>query len=314
MKAWTVLFLNKILFFLTYTLAKGERLKMLNQYFANPNKCINYGHTKTINPDSPDFHLHNLYEIYFFIAGNAKYFIEKKVYSLKYGDLFVMNSDEIHKPYFPSGGYYERIVIHFEPWIAQIISAPDFNLLNCFINRPKGDKNKINLNKLQVEELLNLFYEIEKHNESTSGSSKIMKFSCFLELLIYINKAYISQNSAELPYIDEVSHIPAKLAPILDFIEDNLDSNLTLRSLEQRFYINGSYLCRLFMKNIGSSIHEYIICKRLSMARKLLSEGATALDACIRSGFNDYSNFARMFKRRLGMSPAAYRKSKLNSK
>lgn len=277
---------------------------MLEQYFKDSNACINYGHTKSTNPHSPDFHLHNFFEIYFFIGGSVKYFIEKKVYSLNYGDLLVMNSNEIHKPYFPTGGFYERIVIHFDPCLVEKFNAPGFDLLNCFINRPKGEKNKINLNKIQIEEIIKLFYKIENLNELDNDSHNILKIAGFLELLVYINKAYVN-----ISQVDDISHVPAKLIPILDFIDENLEGDLTLGALEQHFFINGSYLCRLFKKSIGSSINEYIIYKRISKAKRLLSEGATALDACIFSGFNDYSNFARMFKQRVGVPPAKYRKN-----
>jgi quercetin dioxygenase-like cupin family protein len=81
---------------------------------------IGYAHTRRENPEYADFHLHDLFEIYFFISGNVHYFIEKKVYTLHYGDLLLMNSQEIHKPSCSPGEPYERITIHFDAAIHRL--------------------------------------------------------------------------------------------------------------------------------------------------------------------------------------------------
>jgi len=279
---------------------------MLNLYYKNTEETINYNHSKVFNPPPADFHLHNRFEIYFFIAGNVNYFIEKKVYHLKYGDLLIMNSHEIHKPSFPLGGLYERIVIHFEPSIPRLFGSPGFDPLNCFVNRPKGENNKLNLSKLQIEEMFKLLYRIENLGECGDSGSELLKLAYFIELLVYINKIFLSKKPEE-----ENPNIPEKLIPILDYIDRNLESDLTLGSLSRKFYLDGSYLSRLFKNSIGNNLHEYIIFKRISRAKKLLSDGYSVTEACAVSGFNDYSHFLRTFKRTVGIPPGQYRKSSL---
>jgi AraC-like DNA-binding protein len=107
--------------------------------------------------------------------------------------------------------------------------------------------------------------------------------------------------------MEDHSNIPEKLIPILDYINENLEGDLSLEFLEKRFYINGSYLSRLFKKSTGSTIHEYIIYKRISKAKKLLAEGSSATEAAFMCGFNDFSNFSRLFKRTVGVSLRQYK-------
>lgn len=275
---------------------------MLGLYYSNAYHVINYGHVKTDSPPVADFHLHDRFEIYFFISGSVNYFIEKKVYSLKYGDLFVMNSNEIHKPSFLNNKTYERIAIHFDPEIPRLFSTQEYDLLNCFINRPIGEQNKIILNDEQIAEILGIFQRLERLQKDTSEHSKILKLTCFIELLVFLNKAFISTNN-----IDEQLNIPDKLAPILDYIDKNLENDLSLECLEKKFYLNGSYLSRLFKKSTGSNIHEYIIYKRISKAKRLLSSGYNATETGLMCGFNDFSNFSRIFKRTVGVSPRQYK-------
>lgn len=274
----------------------------IGTYYKDINDSINYGHMRIENPEQADFHLHDRFEIYFFISGNVNYFIEKKMYTLHYGDLLLMNGHEIHKPSFSPGEPYERIVIHFDAAIPQSLSSPSFNLLNCYINRPLGEQNLISLNRKQCEEILKLFGKMEVLGDETSNGSDVLKLATFLELLVFINRVF----SSTLPPEEELPSVPEKLAPILDYIDSNLENDLSLEFLERHFYINRFHLTRLFKKVTSSSLHEYIQYKRISRAKKLLFDGCNVTEACTRSGFNDYSNFLRMFKRTVGISPGQY--------
>lgn len=276
---------------------------MLKNYYENLEHYVGYGHSAIDNPASLDFHLHNFFEIYFFISGNVNYFIEKKVYTLKYGDLLIMNSHEIHKPSFTMSATYERIVIHFDPQVARLLSSPAFNLLHCFINRPIGEQNKINLSNSQKDDILRLFYKMEYLKKNKPDGWEVLHLAYFTEILVFINRAFMN-----IEYSEENTSVPEKLVPILDYIDSRLETDLSLEALEGKFYINRFYLSRLFKKSTGSSIHEYILFKRISKAKKLLSEGHSVTDTCMLSGFSDYSNFIRMFKKTTGISPGQYKK------
>lgn len=276
---------------------------MLETLYRNIGQTINYSRFKIEPSATYDFHLHNRFEIYFFISGDVNYFIEKKMYPLKYGDLLIINSHEIHRPTFLSKNTYERITIHFEPQLLRLLNSPDFNLLNCFENRPTGELNKINLTPVQLEEVLLLLYKIESLQKTPSEGSDILIVSSFMELLVLINRIFTQTQPLE-----DTANVPEKLIPVLDYIDSHLDTDLSLAFLESTFYLNRFYLSRLFKKSTGSSIHEYILFKRISKAKKLLSSGLSVTESCMLSGFSDYSNFIRMFKKTTGFSPGQYSK------
>lgn len=262
---------------------------------------IDFSHSITKGFTATDFHLHGRYEIYFFISGNVNYFVEKKSYALKYGDLLVMNSHEIHKPSFLGSLLYERYVIHFYPEFLQLFGPMGSDLLNCFVNRPIGEKNKIPLNPEQIEDIKELFQKLEV-TQRDPQYAHVNKLACFFEILVLINRAFSNSGSKE-----ESLNFSKRLTPILEYIDENLEGDLSLSYLEKKFYINASYLSRLFKKNIGSSIHEYIIYKRISKAKRLLSDGYNANQAAVMCGFSDFSNFSRLFKRTVGISVREYK-------
>jgi AraC-like DNA-binding protein len=265
---------------------------------------LQYNHRRLSPPPKMDFHLHERFEVYFFIAGDVNFIIEKKVYPMKSGDLLVINNRELHKSTFKSDAPYENIVIHFDPEIVQPFeSIFQYGLLDCFTERESGEHNKIHLQPQQLEEIMALYKRIDTLLLLPSEETNLLLTIHFIELLVLLNRSF-RNNTA----LSESSAVSEKLAPVLDYIDHHLDQDLTLEMLERQVYMNRYYLSRLFRQSTGSTIHSYILMKRISRAKKLLHDGHNVTEACQMSGFNDYSNFIRMFKRIVGMPPGQYRK------
>jgi AraC-like DNA-binding protein len=129
----------------------------------------------------------------------------------------------------------------------------------------------------------------------------------YIAYMLYGKKPWICRTFLSPGHIERFS-VAAALIPILDYIASHPAADLTLEALGQRFYMNPSHSSRLFKKGTGSNIREFIIYKRISQAKKLLGEGCGVTETCSRCGFNDYANFLRMFKRKVGVSPGRYRR------
>ncbi|MFB0843894.1 helix-turn-helix domain-containing protein [Paenibacillus oleatilyticus] len=275
-------------------------------YIHGKNKYFDFTHRRMEAPPKFDFHLHDRFEIYFFIAGNVHYLIDKNVYPLSYGDMLILNNRELHKPTFRSNAPYENVVIHFDPSIAAGLAlVSDFPLLDCFVNRPQGESNRIALSGPRLDAVLALFKKAELLLSEPQDGADLLLTACMIELLVLVNQAFRDHRSGT-GYSPAVTH--EKLGPLLEYIDGHLEHDLTLEALERQFYMNRYYLSRLFRKHTGSTIHEYILLKRIARAKKLLQEGHNVTAACEGSGFNDYSHFIRMFKRFVGVPPGQYRK------
>ena len=117
-------------------------------------------HNKITCPKGGTFHLHDTYEVLFLISGDVSYFVDNNTYPLKYGDLVITNTSEIHTPIFLSSETYERIIFHFSPELAKYMSTPDYNLEKCFIDRPNGKRNKTALNDCQITKFMDFYRKI----------------------------------------------------------------------------------------------------------------------------------------------------------
>ncbi len=96
---------------------------------------------------------------------------------------------------------------------------------------------------------------------------------------------------------------------ILHYIEANLGSHLSTKTICERFNYNETYFCRKFKKHTGQSATKYILLHRLELACQLLrNEEKHVGDICAECGFTDFSYFSAAFKRTYGTTPSGFRK------
>lgn len=100
-----------------------------------------------------------------------------------------------------------------------------------------------------------------------------------------------------------------KLSAILKYINQNINENLSLDELAQRFSLSKFYLTRRFKELTGLSLHQFIVKKRLTRARYLISVGVDPYRAAVDAGFNNYSHFSRTFKSYFGQNPSSIPKA-----
>lgn len=91
-------------------------------------------------------------------------------------------------------------------------------------------------------------------------------------------------------------------------IELNYMETLTVEEMAQRFGLNRRYLSRLFKDRYGEPVKEYIVHVRMEKAKEFLASGHSVSEAALLSGYGDVFNFSKMFRKAVGVSPAAYKK------
>jgi two-component system response regulator YesN len=101
----------------------------------------------------------------------------------------------------------------------------------------------------------------------------------------------------------------AVFAKAKEHIWQNYSRDISLKTLSDAVGINPYYLSHLFRKELGTSFLEYLTSVRLAVAKSLLRQnGMSVMQICLEVGYQDPSHFAKVFKRREGVHPTAYRK------
>lgn len=94
------------------------------------------------------------------------------------------------------------------------------------------------------------------------------------------------------------------------FILEHIQDNICIDDIADEVHLNAQYLMRLFKKEMGVSILEYITDERIKLAKELLIRTDYPINQVADSvGYANYSYFTKIFRRSVGMSPKQYRQS-----
>lgn len=96
------------------------------------------------------------------------------------------------------------------------------------------------------------------------------------------------------------------------FIDKNYGLEIDLDTIANA--VNGSkfHLNREFKRHYGVTPSHYLKNRRISEAKKLLSDSSTVTDTCFTVGYESLSTFSMLFRRWTGFSPSDFKKARLN--
>jgi AraC-like DNA-binding protein len=100
----------------------------------------------------------------------------------------------------------------------------------------------------------------------------------------------------------------SRFKPVLDHIEDTLESDTTLSDLAALTGLSVSHFSHAFNAAYGIAPHRYILRRRIDKAMTLLGASDSTIAAISsRVGFSSQSRFTQLFARHTGLTPSAYR-------
>lgn len=249
------------------------------------------------------YHFHDFYEINYSLSDNVNFFVGDRIYPVRKGTLFVFNTMDLHRSVSADGAVYERYVVYFNPEFVQDLCTPQTNLLDCFVNRRPGFSHCVRLTAEQSGELLALFDKAERCCSTGLFGRDVYKKIILAEILLYVNTLF-RQPAVVYPAGDTNGF--DRILPVLQFIQEHLDEDLSLKRLAGTFFISRYHLGTLFKKATGFTVNEYIINRRVLKSRELLKKGFSVQRAGEMAGFNNTSHFIRTFKKLVGLPPKRY--------
>lgn len=112
---------------------------------------------------------------------------------------------------------------------------------------------------------------------------------------MYLKKSLTDANNDRISYI-------------IKFIRENLTEDLSIELLSEKAYMSESNFYRTFKHELGSSPNDFIIEERLKVAESLLRNPRMSVkEAYLASGFNSFSYFCRIFKKKKNLSPTEFK-------
>ena len=92
------------------------------------------------------------------------------------------------------------------------------------------------------------------------------------------------------------------------YIANHIEQDLSRDTIANHVFLNPDYLSRIFKKETGYSISDYVLKERIHMAKELLSQTNIPVSSIASAvGHTNFSHFAKIFKKHVGLGPSEFR-------
>lgn len=232
-------------------------------------------------------HNHDFFEIGYILSGSGTTVINGVTHTFEKNSLFLNTNTDFHE-IFPQGEC-KIMDIHIKTdWISPEIlnSLTSSSIIHNY-------DNKI---------IDRMYKEYMEHSNKSDMYLKHLVSSVLIDC-IGMTKS------------DEINNLYNKFSPQIGkaicIIHSRFSENLTLDEVAEAVELSPNYLSTKFHNEVKVSFQTYLLNKRLDAARKyLIATPCSVTDLCFFSGFNNYINFCKAFKKKFNMTPTQYRSNK----
>jgi len=252
--------------------------------------------------------------LYYITKGSAMVYHSNKAIELKPGHIYLIPSYTFGR--YKCANYHEQYYISCLEEIKNGYSI--FNFSN-FIYESKANpmdlyyfkrilelnpNRNLENNNPKVYDNRPTLMDFEKKNEELS-SSEFLETHAILEILLSRFIKNTNTTSAK-------NNVKKEFGMVLNYINENLHENLTVKQLADFCHLNTDYFSRVFNENFGMRPNKYIQSKRIERAQLLLLSTNNSLKQIAEKvGLENLSYFNRIFKSHTGITPAVFREERL---
>ncbi len=273
-------------------------------YDSNPHYKIHYSYgTVSANATMNYLHYDNDLIIEYYRKGTSSIHIEGKLYNISEGDMIILNPDELHVTTLTDATYMEKIVLHISNTLLYQFGGDSTVFFDTIAKKRKG------LGNLIPAELINSLGISQKVNQCLQfAADGTLESQILLTCLITQLVAQIATLIEKSDPADLYSASSNKNAnQIIDYINRHYTEEITLNTLANRFHFSKYYISHLFKDCVGVSPYDYLIIRRLYICNNLIRGKHTIKEACFLAGFNNYSNFYRLYKKHFKITPQQFK-------
>ena len=264
-----------------------------------------YGHDE--NWGLTGLHCHDFYELYIHYKGANFYSIDDKVYTLEANQLLVVPPFRMHG-LIGSQIYhdYERCFLYISPAMLNTCGAGQIDLEQFFIGYARNDHHHFFMTPEEGQRCKEILQDLKSTQDETSPLGKFCNHTKLLQFLNIVCQVMHRSHKVTEPVV-----VNEAMKDILTYVNNNFTNPIKLENLARKFGVSVSFLSHEFVKYTGRSVYDYVLYRRVLLAKEMINSAVPLSEVAFQCGFNDYSSFLRAFTKLAGMSPSAYRKASL---
>ena len=252
------------------------------------------------------YHCHDYYEFYLHIRGGEFMGVENRLFQLKPNQLFVLPPFSMHGLSCTTEmRNYERAYLNLAPEVLRVLGCGQIDPENLFRQHTSGDVCTYQLSAGDAETFVSCVHRIR--DNSARKSDPLERYDDYAQMMNLLNVVFRTMRLTD-PVEGEIFG-NSIIQEILDYINSHYTQPIRMENLARSFGVSMSWLSHEFTRFTNRSVYDYVLYRRVILARQQILGTASLNDIAYQCGFNDYSNFLRSFTKVVGMSPSQYRKS-----
>lgn len=149
--------------------------------------------------------------------------------------------------------------------------------------------------KLEVNDIFFEQYPYADYIQAYTSLDKMIELVNFT--LDYVQKHAIGTHSTQSP-----------IERAIEYINQNIEKNFSRAEVAEAIYLNPEYLSRLFKKEMGISLNDFIVSRKMEISKSLLTSTHIPVHIIAsKVGYSNFSYFSQVFKKHCGLTPIEYR-------
>ena len=247
-------------------------------------------------------HCHSYFELAYIEHGSCRFFIEDTMFDLHDGDFLLIPPRVFHFTrylfgsclrcgiYFRAGDLESELISHFP-------DGADFLSQVRIFQVPTDARREIG----------RIIMRMAAEDRGFDERSPLMLRLQLQELLLLCSRVclLLTETPASIHTTDRQVLMAAR------YINEHFRQQISAADIAAAAGFSPNYLSRKFREAAGIGVHDYLVFIRLrSAAFELISTNDSVTDIALRNGFSDSNYFKDVFKKKYGMTPREYRKTR----
>ena len=266
---------------------------------------IYIGDTAGVSTPYQKLHWHDALEINRIKSGKGYYNINGRIYEFQEGDVLLINSNDLHCAY-ETETLLMQVITFDLSWLLGIMRF-DPQIVAPFKEMGMHYTNLLDRDHPGMTELHRLLTRMQEEHNGQTDCYRVMVLAYLVEFLAYVNRHF------RVPCVEETraslgSAQLVKIRKVITAMEEDCAYPWSLEELAALAFLSPSRFSDIFRQAVDMPPLAYLIVLRIERSQQLLDTTSMKIsEIALDCGFPSLSNFNRLFKKHLGVTPMLYR-------
>lgn len=261
---------------------------------------------KVLGNREENYHNHDFVQLVIVMSGNGRYKVDDRIYSLREGDVLIVNPGQWHTSVSEEAGETasREMIIGFSDIQLQGYEKNIFPLAeDGLVMHTTGELR---------QKIFKICTSMENENTVDKQGRYHMMKAYLMQLLVLLLREHAEPVKSYQSYSFETINKKYVVEQILNYFEDHYNEKVSLDRIAENMYLSPFYISKIFKSETGDTPIRHLINIRLEKAREILIEESERsiqeVAACV--GYDDAYHFSKLYKKHFGISPSQTRKNR----